>query len=95
MAEGFRFDLESAGLDLEAADEVVRVFIEDGNILLINAERLGEPFILGMLCVDLMKHGAFAFAQAKDMEPQEAFEAIMAGLTAELQNPTDGEGDSH
>ena len=89
----YRFDLDDVGFDLSKDDEIVRIFMgrDSGNTLLINAEGLGEPFALGMICVDLMKHGAMAFAQAQGTDPQEAFQAILAGLMAELQNPTDGE----
>jgi Domain of unknown function (DUF5076) len=91
----YRFKIEELGLDLSQADEVVRIFMgrEEGNTILINAQALREPFILGMLCVDLMKHGAMAFAQAQGMDPQQAFQGILAGLTAELQNPTDESGE--
>jgi hypothetical protein len=93
----YRFDIDALGLDLSRADEVVRIFMgrEEGNTILINAAALREPFILGMLCVDLMKHGAMAFAQASGVDPQEAFKAIMSGLTAELQSPTDDPGEVH
>ena len=91
----YRFEIEKLGLDLSRADEVVRIFMgrEEGNTILINAEALREPFILGMLCVDLMKHGAMAFAQARGVDPKEAFQAILSGLTAELQRPTDNAGE--
>ena len=94
----YRFDIDDLGLDLSRADEVVRIFMGrgEGNTILINAPGLREPFILGMLCVDLMKHGAMAFAQAGGGDPQQAFQAILQGLTAELQSPTDkGPGEAH
>ena len=92
---GLRFDLAQLGLDLEleSDDEIVRIFMskEQGNLLLIQADAIGEPFILGMLCVDLMKHGARAFAQAKGIDEAEAYQAILAGLMAELKHSTDAE----
>jgi hypothetical protein len=93
----YRFDLDEVGFDLSQADEVVRIFMgrEEGNTILINAEALREPFILGMLCVDLMKHGAMAFAQAQGIDPQQALQTILAGLMAELQSPTDEPGEVH
>jgi hypothetical protein len=93
----YRFDTDELGLDLSRADEVVRIFMgrEEGNTILINAQALREPFILGMLCVDLMKHGAMAFAQATGSDPSQAFQAILQGLTAELQSPTDEPGEAH
>jgi hypothetical protein len=86
-----RFDLEALGVDLSDSDEVIRIFMgrEEGNSILIDAETLREPFILGMICVDIMKHGAMAFAEAGGIDPQQAFQGILAGLTAELQTQTD------
>ena len=97
MAEATTIDIEPLGNMLDDSDEVVRIFMGRGgpNTLLVNAETIDEPFALGMICVDLMKHGAMAFAQAKGMDAGEAFETIMAGLMAELQNPTDGEGEAN
>ena len=96
-APAYRFDTDDLGLDLSQADEIIRIFMgrEDGNTILINAEALREPFILGMLCVDLMKHGAMAFAQAQGVDPQQAFQQILSGLMAELQSPTDEAGEVH
>ena len=93
----YRFDIDNLGLDLTKADEVVRIFMgrEEGNTILINAQALREPFILGMLCVDLMKHGAMAFAQAQGVDAEQAFQGILAGLMAELQSPTDEPGEAN
>jgi hypothetical protein len=93
----YRFDTHDLGFDLSQADEVIRIFMgrQEGNTILINAEGLREPFILGMMCVDLMKHGAMAFAQAQGIDPQEAFQSILSGLMAELQSPTDDSGEVH
>ena len=87
---GLRFDLP-ADVDLEQHDEAVRIFLgkEGGNAFMIRPEAVGEPFMFGMLCVDLIKHGAMAFAQSTGAEPQETFKAIVAGFTAEMQRPTD------
>jgi hypothetical protein len=92
-------EFSQLGLDgledmLSDTDEIVRIFMgrEGPNTLLVDAERIGEPFILGMLCVDLMKHGAMAFAQAQGVDPEEGLQSILSGLMEELQNPTDGGG---
>ena len=87
---GLRFDLP-ADVDLEGHDEAVRIFLgkEGGNAFLIRPEAIGEPFMFGMMCVDLLKHGAMAFAQASGADHQETFKAIVAGFTAEMQRPTD------
>ncbi len=77
------------------SDEIVRIFMGRGGpaTYMVDAARITEPFMLGMICADLTRHGAMAFAHAKGMDPQEALEAIIAGLWAELQNPTDPIGE--
>ncbi len=89
---GSRIDLNAIGFDLSDDDEYLRVFNgPEGGTYLIDAEKIGEPFVLGMILVDIMNHGAMAFAQAKGLDPSEAHAAILQGLMAELQSPTDGE----
>ena len=89
---GSRIDLDAIGFDLSDDDEYIRVFNgAEGGTYLIDAERIGEPFVLGMILVDLINHGSMAFAQAKGMDRTEAYQTILQGLMAELQNPTDGE----
>ena len=89
---GHRFDLGEAEGHLDDLDEAVRIFISKqggGNAFLIQPESIGEPFMFGMLCVDLMKHGARAFAQSSGSDAQEVFRSIVEGFTAEMQRPTD------
>jgi hypothetical protein len=92
---GKHFDLDELGLDKSEFDEAVRVLMADGNIVVIDPEVIGEPFILGMLCVDIMKHGARAFARQAGMDETAAFQTILSGLMAELQNPTDEAGEAN
>ena len=86
---GQHFDIDALGIDRSAFDEAVRVLIADGNVIVIDPEVIQEPFALGMLCVDIMKHGAKGFAQQMGMDQSEAFQTILAGFMAELQNSTD------
>ena len=88
---GKHFNLAELGLEEGQFDEAVRVLIEKGagNVVIIDPEVLGEPFILGMLCVDIMKHGAGAFARQMGVDETAAFQTILSGLMAELQGPTD------
>jgi hypothetical protein len=86
---GQHFDIDALGIDRTAFDEAVRVLIADGNVIVIDPEVIQEPFALGMLCVDIMKHGAKGFAQQMGMDQGEAFQTIVAGFMAELQNSTD------
>jgi hypothetical protein len=89
---GSRIDIDAIGFDLSDDDEFIRVFNgAEGGTYLIDAERIGEPFVLGMILVDLVNHGSMAFAHAKGLDPAEAYQAILQGLMAELQSPTDGE----
>ena len=86
---GKHFDLDELGIDKSEFDEAVRVLMADGNVVIIDPEIVEEPFILGMLCVDIMKHGARAFARQMGVDETAAFQTILSGLMAELQSPTD------
>lgn len=86
---GQHFELDALNIDGSQFDEAVRVLIADGNVIIIDPEVIREPFALGMLCVDIMKHGAKGFAQQMGMDRDEAFQTIVAGFMAELQHSTD------
>ncbi|HET9335226.1 MAG TPA: DUF5076 domain-containing protein [Sphingomicrobium sp.] len=86
---GKHFDLDALGLDPSRFDEAVRVLMDEGNVIVIDPEIIQEPFILGMLCVDIMRHGAKAFARQTGVNEVEAYHAIVSGLMAELQHNTD------
>jgi hypothetical protein len=88
---GQHFDIDDLGIDRSGFDEAVRVLIGDGNVIVIDPEVIQEPFALGLLCVDIMKHGAKGFARQMGMDQAEAFQTILAGFMAELQNSTDNE----
>ena len=90
---GKHFNLEELGLDPSEFDEAVRVLMTDGNVIVIDPEIIGEPFILGMLCVDIMRHGARAFSRQTGMDEVAAYHAIVSGLMAELQHNTDETGE--
>ena len=90
---GKHFDLDALGLDAGQFDEAMRVLMDEGNVIVIDPEIIGEPFILGMLCVDIMRHGAKAFARQTDINEVEAYHAIVSGLMAELQHNTDEAGE--
>lgn len=86
---GQHFDIDALGIDRSQFDEAVRVLMADGNVIVIDPEIVREPFILGMLCVDIMRHGARAFARQSGIDEAEAYQTILAGLMAELQHNTD------
>ena len=90
---GKHFDIDALGIDGSEFDEAVRVLMADGNVIVIDPEIVGEPFILGMMCVDIMRHGARAFARQTGMDEVEAYHGIVSGLMAELQHNTDEAGE--
>ena len=90
---GKHFDLDELGIDRSEFDEAVRVLVADGNAIVLDPEIIGEPFILGMLCVDIMRHGARAFARQTGIDEVQAYHAIVSGLMAELQHNTDDVGE--
>ena len=90
---GQHFDIDALGIDRSQFDEAVRVMIGEGNVIVIDPEVIREPFALGMLCVDIMNHGAKGFAQQMGMDQAEAFQTILAGFMAELQHSTDQAGE--
>ena len=90
---GKHFDIDELGIDSSQFDEAVRVLMADGNVIVIDPEIVGEPFILGMMCVDIMRHGARAFARQTGMDEVEAHHGIVSGLMAELQHNTDEAGE--
>jgi len=92
---GKHFDLDEMGIDGSQFDEAVLVLMADGNVVILDPEIVREPFILGMLCVDIMKHGARAFARQTGVDETAAFQTILAGLMAELQSPTDSVEDAN
>ena len=90
---GQHFDLDALGIDRSEFDEAVRVLMADGNVVVLDPEIIREPFILGMLCVDIMRNGARAFARQMGVDEQAAYQAILSGLMAELQHNTDEAGE--
>ena len=90
---GKHFDLDELGIDRGEFDEAVRVLVADGNAIVIDPEIIQEPFILGMMCVDIMRHGARAFSRQMGVPEEAAYHAIVAGLMAELQHNTDETGE--
>ena len=90
---GQHFDIDALGIDRSEFDEAVRVLMAEGNVIVIDPEIIQQPFILGMLCVDIMRHGARAFARQTDLDEETAYQQILSGLMAELQHNTDEAGE--
>ena len=99
MADMTITELDISGLsdDIGVADEVARVFVghKGKSSFVINPVTIDDPSDFGRLIVAMMKHGAMAYAQRLEIEPQEAFNAITQGFNAQLQDKTDRpEGDA-
>ena len=77
---------------IEGAREFLRVWAkEDGPVTcFINPVPLGaDPFAFGMALVDVVRHGARAYARAVGISEGEAEARIWEGLDAERAHPTD------
>ena len=82
---------------IEGAREFLRVWaMENGPVTcFINPVPLGaDPFAFGMALVDVVRHGARAYARAVRISEAEAEARIWEGLDAERAHPTDGPRDS-
>ncbi|MBX7539472.1 DUF5076 domain-containing protein [Qipengyuania sphaerica] len=86
--------IDLAEADLKDAREIMRVFLEGeqpihGGIFIDPPSSL-QPFGFGILLSDLLHHAAHAYAYKFQIEDVDRVrEAIIAGLMAELENPTD------
>ncbi len=69
--------------------EVVRAFVSNGAVSVAMRRSFDDPFVWGMLLVDLARHAARIYAAEADMSEGEAMARIVEGLQAELDNPTD------
>lgn len=74
------------------AREFMRMWSDDGGgaICFVDPAALGaDPFLYGIAIVDAIRHGANAYAQAVNITPEQAFDRIMEGFSAEMEQPTD------
>lgn len=89
----FDGELDVSDLDmLQGGEEFARMWSlsNGGMACLVDPAALNpDPFVFGLAMVDAIKHGAKAYAQAVNITEEHAFERIMEGFNAELQNPTD------
>jgi hypothetical protein len=78
-------------VDLSRSQEFLRMWSgKDGPATcFINPAALGaDPFLLGLAVVDIIGHGAKAYAQAVGITEQEAKARIWEGLNAERSHST-------
>ena len=87
---GYRLDVDEMGLDTSQDIEVARIFINDaeGTLVVVNPKPLEEAFAFGVIAVDFMRHAAEAYARDRGGDPEEAMQAILRGVMAELQDET-------
>ena len=73
---------------LANSSEIARLWAEDGGpgTFFINAYKMPEPEMFGMLMADAIRHGARAYAHALEISEDEAEALIWVGLDAERAN---------
>ena len=69
--------------------EVLRAFVSDGAVSVAMRRSFDDPFVWGMLLVDLARHAARIYAAEADLSEAEAMARIVEGVQAELQTSTD------
>ena len=84
-------EISVAGYDfLKSSVEVARLWVqhEGPGHFIINAHRLEDPAMFGMMLVDCLRHAAKAYAFANDASEGEMLERIWEGLDAERERHT-------
>ena len=69
--------------------EILRASVVDGAVSVALRRAFDDPFTWGVLLVDLARHASRVYAMETGMSEEEAMAEISAGITAELDNPTD------
>ena len=87
---GYRLDIDEMGVDVSQDIEIARIFVNEneGTLVIVNPKPLEEAFAFGVVAVDFMKHAAQAYARDRGCDPNEAMQAILRGVMAELQDET-------
>ncbi|MFC7537953.1 DUF5076 domain-containing protein [Sphingomonas sp. GCM10030256] len=77
---------------LADSTEIARLWVEDGGpgTFFINAHKMPEPEMFGMMMADAIRHGARAYAHALEISEAEAEAMIWQGLDEERA----GDGDN-
>lgn len=69
--------------------EVVRAVVVEGAVSVAMRRSFDDPFVWGVLLVDLARHAARIYAAEAGMGEDEAMARIVDGMQSELDNPTD------
>ena len=79
--------LEHGDVLTDRSAEVARIWVTDGAgaSVWINAGVLGDAEVFGYLMADTIRHAARAYAGNYGMTEDEALQAIVAGLSAQLR----------
>jgi hypothetical protein len=73
-----------------ASSEILRVWLAGGSQhISLKADAWDDPAAWGLLLADLAHHVANAYVAAGQHTQQQAYQRVLAGLSAELQSPTD------
>jgi hypothetical protein len=80
--------LEQGDVLTDQSHEIMRVWVTNGagSSVWINAGAIGDPLVFGYLMSDTIRHAARAYATTWSLDEDQALEAIVAGLSAELRN---------
>src|SRR5205807_9098752 len=77
------------GIGREAAPEALRAFVVDGQLSVAVQRAFEEPYMWGLLVVDIARHAARAYAREGDFTEDEALTRIVDMFEAEISRPTD------
>ncbi|WP_176484583.1 DUF5076 domain-containing protein [Sphingomonas spermidinifaciens] len=80
--------LENGDTLTDESAEVARIWVTDGagSSVWIDAAVLEDPTVFGYLMGDTIRHAARAYAQAWDLDEDEALQRIVDGTFSELRD---------
>ncbi len=71
------------------AQEVLRAWVVDGGLHVSMMKSFDDPMVWGVLLADVARHAARIYALETDLGEDEAMQAIVGGIEAELNHATD------
>ena len=83
-------NLEGVKVLSDQSVEIARLWVTNGggSTVFIDARRMPDAGMFGMLLADTANHAANAYASALGITPEEAIERIWAGMDGERNNPS-------
>jgi hypothetical protein len=73
----------------QGGHEVVRAVVVEGAVSVAMRRSFDDPFVWGVLLVDLARHAARIYAAEAGLAEDEAMARIVEGIQSELDTPTD------